>query len=271
MILMCQTLRINIIMYIKCLPALSDNYIFVVQNFKDKTSVVIDPANYRVVLDYLKKSRTRLVAILNTHHHQDHIGANKKLIEQFPYVPIYGSEQDKGRIPGQNHYLREGDQFNFANKNAEIFFIPGHTNGHIAYYFPPNSHQETGELFCGDTLFAGGCGRLFEGTAEQMYNSLIKLRTLPNKTRIWCSHEYTVNNLKFALTIEKDNHNLLLRYDKVINLRKNNQATIPSFLQEEKETNPFLRCDYPSLRKIFKTNNPIEIFKKIRQLKDNFS
>ena len=187
---MCQTLRINIIMYIKCLPALSDNYIFLLHNFKDRTAIVVDPADYDVIISYLEKSRTKLVAILNTHHHPDHVGANRNLIKKFPDVPIYGGEYDKGRIPGQNYYLREGDQLKFVSINAEIFFIPGHTNGHIAYYFPPSPYHRTGELFCGDTLFAGGCGRLFEGTAETMYKSLIKLRDLPDETRVWCSHEY---------------------------------------------------------------------------------
>ena len=258
-------------MYVRFLPALSDNYIFLLHNFKNKTAVVVDPPEYDVIINCLNKLGIRLTAILNTHHHQDHIGANKKLIEHFPHISVYGSEQDKGRIPGQNHYLKEGDQFNFAGKNAEIFFIPGHTNGHIAYYFPPSSNQKIGELFCGDTLFASGCGRLFEGTASQMYKSLMKLRNLPDTTRVWCSHEYTLNNLKFALTIEKNNHNLLLRYNKAISTRKNNKATIPSFLKEEKETNPFLRCDSQSLQEIMGINDPVKVFQKIRELKDNFN
>ncbi|MEL4895989.1 hydroxyacylglutathione hydrolase [Crocosphaera sp. Alani8] len=257
-------------MEIKRLPALSDNYIFLLHDTNNKTAAVVDPAEAKPVLNCLDQLGAKLVAIFNTHHHADHVGANKKLMEKFPDVCIYGGKEDQGRIPGQKVFLEEGDTIKFAEKIGKVYFVPGHTRGHIAYYFPPNNSEEKGDLFCGDTIFAGGCGRLFEGTPAQMVQSLTKLRNLPDNTRVWCAHEYTLSNLEFAVTLEQDNNDLQTRYQEVIKARQNEQATVPSLLGEEKKTNPFLRWDQPTLQTLVGMNDPARVFGKIRGMKDNF-
>ena len=257
-------------MEIKRLPALSDNYIFLLHDPHNNTAAVVDPAEAKPVLKCLDELGAKLVAILNTHHHADHVGANKKLMKKFPDVCIYGGKEDQGRIPGQQVFLEEGDTVKFAEKMAKVYFVPGHTRGHIAYYFPPHDSEGKGDLFCGDTIFAGGGGRLFEGTPAQMVNSLTKLRNLPDNTRVWCAHEYTLSNLKFAVTVEQDNNELQNRYQAIIKARKNQQATVPSLLGEEKKTNPFLRWDQPALQSLTGMNDPARVFGKIRGMKDNF-
>ena len=252
------------------LPVLSDNYIFLLHDPQSKKAAVVDPAVSGPVINCLARIGAELVAIFNTHHHFDHVGGNQELMDKFPNLCVYGGKQDRGRIPGQQVFLEEGDRVEFAGKVAEIFFVPGHTRAHIAYYFPPNSSEETGDLFCGDTLFAGGCGRLFEGTPSQMVQSLTKLRNLPDNTRVWCAHEYTLNNLKFALTVDPNNSDLHNRYDQVTKARQNKQATVPSLLAEEKQTNPFLRWDQPTLQTTAGITDPVRVFSKIRGMKDNF-
>lgn len=158
----------------------------------------------------------------------------------------------------------------FAGRSATVLFVPGHTRGHIAYYFPPEQPAEPGELFCGDTLFAGGCGRLFEGTPAQMVESLTKLRSLPDQTRVWCAHEYTLNNLKFAVTVEPENQALQRRFQEVQQQRQAQEATVPSLLGLEKATNPFLRWDQPAIQQAAGTREPARVFGKIRGKKDLF-
>ncbi|MEC4853796.1 MAG: hydroxyacylglutathione hydrolase, partial [Jaaginema sp. PMC 1079.18] len=216
------------------LPALTSNYIFLLHDPQTHTAVVVDPATAQPVLTALNRLKAQLIAIFNTHHHSDHIGGNRELLRHFPEAIVYGGSEDRGRIPGQQKYLRGGDRVQFAGRIADIFFVPGHTRGHIAYYFPPNQPGQPGELFCGDTIFAGGCGRLFEGTPTQMVTSLTKLRTLPDNTRIWCAHEYTLKNLQFALTVDSKNSDLQQRYQQVQNARQHNKATIPTLLSRER-------------------------------------
>ncbi|NJO95732.1 MAG: hydroxyacylglutathione hydrolase [Hyellaceae cyanobacterium CSU_1_1] len=257
-------------MEIKRIPVLSDNYIFVLWDPQQKIAAVVDPAVAKPVIEYLQSIDAQLVAIFNTHHHGDHVGGNKQLVKQFPDLCVYGGVEDRGRIPQQQVYLEEGDIVKFADRIAQVFFVPGHTRAHIAYYFPPIGADETGELFCGDTIFAGGCGRLFEGTPAQMLNSLAKLRQLPDQTRVWCAHEYTLSNLKFALTVDPDNRDLETRYQKVQQARSQGLATIPSLLGEEKQTNPFLRWDTPAIQATAKINEPVRVFGRIRGMKDQF-
>ncbi|MDY6940062.1 MAG: hydroxyacylglutathione hydrolase [Cyanobacteriota bacterium] len=252
------------------LPALSDNYIFMLYDAQQHQAAVVDPAEAAPVLHKLHQLDAQLVAIFNTHHHGDHIGGNQKLLEHFPQLTIYGGERDRGRIPGQQVFLQEGDRVEFARRQGQVFFIPGHTRAHIAYYFPPETPTEAGELFCGDTLFAGGCGRLFEGTPAQMVESLGKLRQLPDNTRVWCAHEYTLNNLKFALTVDSGNLNLQQRFDRVQAQRRQDEATVPSLLGIEKQTNPFLRWDEPSLQAAMGTQEPTRTFARLRGKKDVF-
>ncbi|MGB3240039.1 MAG: hydroxyacylglutathione hydrolase [Geitlerinemataceae cyanobacterium] len=252
------------------IPCLCDNYIFLLHDPQTHQAAAIDPAQAQPVLQQLQTLDAELVAIFNTHHHSDHVGGNKVLLQHFPQAIVYGGAEDRGRIPGQQVFLQDGDRVTFARRTAEVFFVPGHTRAHIAYYFPPIAPEETGELFCGDTLFAGGCGRLFEGTPTQMVSSLSKLRSLPDNTRVWCAHEYTLNNLKFALTVDGTNSALGQRFQSVKDARSRSQPTIPSNLGEEKQTNPFLRWDDPHLQATMGSSDPIQTFSRLRGRKDLF-
>lgn len=257
-------------MQIYRLNALSDNYIFLLHDAAAQTAAVVDPAEAQPVLRQLADLGAELVAILNTHHHSDHVGGNRQLLQRFPKATVYGSAVDCDRIPGQQMFLRAGDTVSFAGRTAQVLFVPGHTRGHIAYYFPPLAPETTGDLFCGDTLFAGGCGRLFEGTPAQMLESLSKLRALPDQTRVWCAHEYTLKNLKFALTVDRENPALQTRYQQVQTARQRQAATVPSLLGLEKQTNPFLRWDQPALQRAADSRDPVQTFAHIRRLKDRF-
>lgn len=251
------------------LQALSDNYIFLLFDPKQNIAAVVDPAEAAPVLKQLAELKADLVTIFNTHHHQDHVGGNQYLIQKFPEVTVYAGAEDRGRIPGQQVFLVEGSTVGFADKIGEVIFVPGHTRAHIAYYFPPEP-GDRGDLFCGDTLFAGGCGRLFEGTPTQMVDSLSKLRSLPDETRVWCAHEYTLKNLQFALTVDTENADLQKRYDEVKASRSRLEATVPSLLGVEKRTNPFLRWEQPALQSSVKSSDPVQTFARLRSLKDKF-
>ncbi|MEM6752856.1 MAG: hydroxyacylglutathione hydrolase [Cyanobacteria bacterium P01_C01_bin.38] len=252
------------------LPVLSDNYIFLLYDDKQNIAAVVDPAQAKPVLNKLQELKAELIAIFNTHHHYDHVGGNQELIQKFSQVTVYGGSSDKGRIPGQKVFLEDGDRVSFTNRTGEVLFVPGHTRAHIAYYFPPENYGDSGELFCGDTLFAGGCGRLFEGTPAQMVNSLSKIRALPDNTRVWCAHEYTLNNLKFAITVDSENPELQKRFEQVKAHRSQNEATVPSLLKVEKHTNPFLRWEQPALQSATKSSESVETFGRLRGMKDNF-
>ncbi|QHU99018.1 hydroxyacylglutathione hydrolase [Synechocystis sp. CACIAM 05] len=252
------------------LPALADNYIFLLHDRQRNRAAVVDPAEAKPVLDCLETLGADLVTIYNTHHHGDHVGANRELLAKYPNLEVYGGVEDRGRIPGQTVFLRDGDRLSFADREATVYFVPGHTRGHIAYYFAPGSGETIGDLFCGDTIFAGGCGRLFEGTPAQMVQSIDKLRQLPDQTRLWCAHEYTLGNLKFALTVDPDNGDLQERFQTVQGDRQRGQATIPSWLGTEKRTNPFLRWDNPAIQARVGMAEPARVFGKLRGMKDNF-
>ncbi|MGB3404169.1 MAG: hydroxyacylglutathione hydrolase [Microcoleaceae cyanobacterium] len=257
-------------MQVERLPVLSDNYIFLLHDPQRRIAAVVDPAVAEPVLQRLQAYKADLVAIFNTHHHSDHVGGNTQLRRHYPNAVVYGGEIDVGRIPGQQVFLKQGDRVEFSDRQGDVFFVPGHTRAHIAYYFPPQTSEDTGELFCGDTLFAGGCGRLFEGTPQQMVESLTQLRNLPDNTRIWCAHEYTLKNLKFALTVDPNNTALKERFNQVEIARRQNQATVPSILSLEKLTNPFLRWDKPALQSTVNSQNPIQTFARLRGRKDQF-
>ncbi|HEY9748130.1 MAG TPA: hydroxyacylglutathione hydrolase [Allocoleopsis sp.] len=257
-------------MQIYRLPALSDNYIFVLHVPEQAIAAVVDPAEARPVLQCLAQLNAELIAIFNTHHHGDHVGGNTELLRRFPQLTVYGGEGDRGRIPGQQKFLQAGDRVALGDREAEVLFVPGHTRAHIAYYFPPTHSKETGELFCGDTLFAGGCGRLFEGTPAQMVQSLSQLRALPESTRVWCAHEYTLKNLQFALSVESSNLDLQSRLAEVQAMRQRSEATIPSNIGLEKRTNPFLRWDVPTVQQAVQTVDAVQTLARLRQLKDHF-
>lgn len=257
-------------MQIYRLPARKDNYIFLLHDAVKNTAAVVDPAEAEPVLQLLAQLGSKLTAILNTHHHNDHVGANQQLIEKFPELVVYGGAEDRGRIPGQQVFLQDGDRLTVANRVAEVLFVPGHTKAHIAYFFAPQAPNESPNLFCGDTLFSGGCGRLFEGTPTQMVASLSKIRALPDSTQVWCAHEYTLKNLEFNLTVDNDNHDLQQRYAEVKAARNRGEATIPAILGIEKRTNPFLRWDQPNLQAAVKSNDAIQTFARLRGMKDQF-
>jgi len=261
-------------MIVHQIPCLNDNYVYLLTHEKTNQCIAIDPPEAQIVLDFTQKYSFQLEALWITHHHWDHIGANSDLKKLIPELKIFGYEEDAHRIPEITHLLKDKDSvfaFEFTNEFT-VMHVPGHTSGHIAFYC---EHLKT--LFCGDTLFAGGCGRLFEGTAEQMYHSLIKkIALLPPDTLIYCAHEYTEKNLEFALTIDPQNRFLIERIRKVKELRNKNKPTVPSLLKEELLTNPFLRVHTDELLNSLKvktqinTADPIEVFKNIRLLKDAF-
>ncbi len=245
------------------LSALQDNYIFLLHDRQAGTAAVVDPAEPEPVLAKLQELGARLTAILNTHHHWDHVGANQVLRNHFPDIEVYGSRVDQGRIPQQSVFLEGGDRLQIGTVPFEVLFVPGHTRGHIAYYTP-------GHLFCGDTLFGGGCGRLFEGTPQQMLASLMQLAQLPEDTCVWCAHEYTQKNLAFALTVDGENPVLQERYAQVCRDRAQGKSTIPSTIGLEKATNPFLRCDEPALQAAVKASTPLQTFTRLRGKRDQF-
>lgn len=245
--------------------AFKDNYVWTLR--KGKYAAVVDPGDARPVLDYLSREKLELSAILATHHHADHVGGIAEL-RRHRDVPVYGPRKEP--IPTLTHPVSEGDTVTLPELGVSfsVLDIPGHTRAHIAYY-------GAGALFCGDTLFACGCGRLFEGTAEQMYASLEKLRALPDATRVYCGHEYTLANIGFARTVEPANESLASREQQARRLREAGKPTLPSTLGEEKATNPFLRCAEPavveSANKYLgaRVADPVRVFAAIRDWKNN--
>lgn len=248
------------------LPVLNDNYIYLVHEPGSRVTAAVDPACAEPVLDTLARNGWELDYIFNTHHHWDHVGGNLAL-KQATGCKIAASRYDRERIPGCDIALDDGNSVSLGNVEARIISTPGHTLGHIAYYF-----AEDNALFCGDTLFAMGCGRLFEGTAEQMQQSLNKLRALPMHCRVYCAHEYTQANGRFALTVEPENAALQQRMADVDRLRAAGRPTVPSMLAEELATNPFLRWDSAELQKNIHRQNetPAAVFAEVRRRKDRF-
>ncbi|WP_349431412.1 hydroxyacylglutathione hydrolase [Methylomarinum sp. Ch1-1] len=248
------------------LPVLTDNYIYLLHEPVSGETAVVDPALAEPVRQALTEKGWRLNYIFNTHHHWDHVNGNLEL-KKDTSCQIIASAYDKERIPGVDRTVEHGDRLTLGNETIEIIATPGHTNGHISYFCPDSQ-----ALFCGDTMFSMGCGRLFEGTAEQLWNSLQLFKALPESTRIYCAHEYTKANGNFALTIEADNPALQRRLAEVTELVAENKPTIPSTLAQELATNPFLREQCTAVQQAVGMLNqtPSSVFAKIRQLKDNF-
>lgn len=248
------------------IPVLSDNYVYLAHDPATGATGVVDPAVHEPVLAELHKRGWRLSHILNTHHHPDHVGGNLALKEATGCM-IAGPQADADRIPGIDAQLADGETWNLGNEAATIFDVPGHTKGHIAFWFAGSK-----ALFCGDTLFALGCGRLFEGTPAQMWKSLSRLAALPDDTRIYCAHEYTESNARFAVTIEPGNAALNARHDSIRAARAKGQPTVPSLLGEEKATNPFLRPMSANLRATLgmMAADDVAVFAETRKRKDTF-
>jgi hydroxyacylglutathione hydrolase len=251
---------------IRQLSVLNDNYVYLVHDPLSGETVAVDPAVAQPVLDVLDKNKWKLTAILNTHHHGDHVGGNLDL-KQKTGCTVIAALSDQPRIPGFDHGVVDGDELALGQHKIKVISTPGHTSGHVVYHF-----TEDHALFCGDTLFVMGCGRLFEGTAEQMWDSLQKLKVLPAATRIYCAHEYTQANGRFALTVEPGNLQLQQKMTVINQLREKQLPTVPTTLEQELATNPFFREDSVMLQETLGMTNskPVEIFAKIRRLKDNF-
>ncbi|MBT4698844.1 MAG: hydroxyacylglutathione hydrolase [Alphaproteobacteria bacterium] len=253
-------------MDIHIIPCLKDNYAYIVENKKTKSACVIDPSEAAPIISFLNTNKVNLKYILNTHHHEDHIGGNLELKKKFN-SQILGFEKDKNRIPGIDILLKNKEIWNFEGSDVLVEHVPGHTSGHIFYYF---KNEES--VFTGDTLFSFGCGRLFEGSYLEMINSLKKIKSLPHKTKVFCGHEYTINNLKFCMEIDKNNSELKEKYTQINNSIKNKLPSVPCNLSDEIKLNVFLKFDDLKFKKRigFEDLNEVDFFKKIRDLKDNF-
>ncbi len=248
------------------IPVLSDNYVYLVHEPETEATAVVDPAVSEPVLAALEEKGWRLTHILNTHHHGDHVGGNLE-IKARTGCTVVGPRADRDRIPGIDVEVGDGETYALGNAMARVFDVPGHTRGHIAYWF-----EESAALFCGDTMFAMGCGRLFEGTPQQMWRSLSRLMELPAETRIYCAHEYTEANGRFALSVEPANSDLIQRMKEVERLRREGRPTVPSTLEEELRTNPFLRPDSTELQRTLGLEGAdlVTVFAETRRRKDEF-
>ena len=252
-------------MIIEIIPCLSDNYSYLIYEKKSNTISIVDPAEFEACDKVINKYK-KLDFILNTHHHADHVGANLELKKKYN-SKILGSNSDKDRIPGIDMLLKENQKQKIGNLEFEVIYVPGHTKGHIAFFF-----NKEKVAFTGDTLFSLGCGRIFEGTHEEMLNSLNKIKNLPPDTKIYCGHEYTKSNLNFCLAYDPNNTFLKEREIDVLKKLKSNRPTIPSTLDQEIKTNIFLRCNDPEIKSTLGLNDSseVEVFSKLRDLKDTF-
>ncbi len=247
-------------------PALSDNYVYLAHDADSGATAVVDPAEAPPVIAALEARGWNLTHILNTHHHGDHIGGNKELVARYGPV-LVGPRAETARIPGMDITVGEGDRVDVAGHEGVVYETPGHTSGHIAFWF-----ADSDALFCGDTLFALGCGRVFEGTMAQMWDSMAKLRGLPGTARIYCGHEYTLSNARFALSVDPDNARLQARARAFEETRARGEPTIPAVLADERDTNPFLRADDPGFAAVLGMPgaDPVAVFAETRGRKDRF-
>ncbi|WP_086873130.1 hydroxyacylglutathione hydrolase [Kosakonia pseudosacchari] len=251
-------------MNLNSIPAFQDNYIWVLNN-DDGRCLIVDPGEAAPVLRAVEENQWQPEAVLLTHHHNDHVGGVNTLRQHFPDIVVYGPEETQDK--GTTQIVKEGDVISVLGHDFSVFATPGHTLGHICFFSSPY-------LFCGDTLFSGGCGRLFEGTASQMYQSFCKINALPDDTVICCAHEYTLGNMKFAISILPQDPALNEYYRKVNELRAKNQKTLPVILKNERRINLFLRTEDADLINIInqetKLQHPEERFAWLRSKKDNF-
>ncbi|TDI58100.1 MAG: hydroxyacylglutathione hydrolase [Alphaproteobacteria bacterium] len=248
------------------IPVLSDNYVYLAHDAASGQTAVVDPATTDEVFAALSDKGWNLTHILNTHHHMDHVGGNL-VLKEATNCTIVGPRADAGRIPGIDIEVGDGDTYTLGSSTAKVFDVAGHTRGHIAYWF-----GDSDALFCGDTLFALGCGRLFEGTPDQMWDSLSKFKNLPGETKVYCAHEYTQANAAFAITVEPNNQALIDRKAWIDAARAEGKSTVPSTLAEEFATNPFMRPDSIDLQRTLGLEGAdlVTVFAETRKRKDNF-
>jgi len=240
------------------IPILQDNYCFLVENTDDHSCLILDPGESKGVIEAVKNLHLTPVAIWNTHHHADHIDGNDGILKEFGKLPVVGSVGDRERIPQLTQYVRGGDTLEFGGETVHVLDVPGHTLGHIAFVFP-------GHIFLGDLLFGYSCGAVFEGTMEQMYNSAAQLLKYPDDTLIYCGHEYTLNNVKWAQHVDPENPDVQQRV-----ALETTPPTVPLQLGVEKRTNHFLRCDDPKIQAFTGKTEPAEVFGALRTHKNNF-
>jgi len=253
-------------MKIEIIPCLNDNYSYLIHDEISNTVAIVDPSEFIPCDTIISKNYKKLDFILNTHHHYDHVGGNEELKKKYN-SKVLGFENDKNRIPQIDTVLKDNQEFKIGTLNFTTIFIPGHTRGHVAFYF-----KKERVVFSGDTLFSLGCGRVFEGTYKQMFQSLNKLKNLPGETKIYCGHEYTFKNLEFCLKFNPNNDFLKKKKDDIKLSLKNKKPTIPSTIADEIKANIFFRVNDPDIKKAINLENSpdIEIFTKLRDLKDNF-
>ncbi|WP_437504662.1 hydroxyacylglutathione hydrolase [Sorangium sp. So ce1099] len=244
-------------------PCLSDNYAYLVAADGRREAIVIDPSEAPPVIAALEREKLSLVAIVNTHHHHDHVGGNEALRQRHGDLPVYAHSSDVGRVPAQTEHVEEGNPFRVAGLELRPLHVPGHTLGAVSYCVED-------AVFTGDTLFIAGCGRMFEGTPEVMHASLAKLAALPVHTRVFCGHEYTVNNLRFAETVEPENEAVRKKLVAAREARERGEPTVGSTVGEELATNPFLRCAEPSVQSRFPGATLPDVFAAVRRAKDNY-
>lgn len=253
-------------MKVQILPALQDNYMYLIIDEKSKDAAIVDPVDPEAVASAVKENNVNLTKILTTHHHWDHAGGNEKMVKKFENLEVYGGDD---RVGALNCKVKHNDKFNIGSLNVLCLATPCHTSGHICYYV--TGEEDTPAVFTGDTLFAGGCGRFFEGTADQMYKALIEtLGKLPNETKVYCGHEYTGNNLKFGIHVEPNNEDILQKMKWVCSQREKNMPTVPSTIENEKLTNPFMRVHEQSIMEHTNEKDPIKTMAYLRREKDNF-
>jgi hydroxyacylglutathione hydrolase len=252
---------------VELIPAFQDNYIYLLRVPGSNVVGIVDAGDAAPAITELDRQGLTLTHIFNTHHHPDHVGGNAALKARFPEAKLIGPASEAARIPGMDQTVVDGEKVAFGPLLFKVIEVPGHTRGHIAFWT-----EQGAAVFCGDTLFAMGCGRMFEGNAAQMWNSLGKLKWLPSVTRVYCGHEYTQTNARFALTVDPDNAALVSRADEVAQLRAAGKPTIPSTIGLENETNPFLRADEPAIARAvgLAGADPVQVFAEIRLRKDNF-
>jgi hydroxyacylglutathione hydrolase len=259
-------------MRIEPIPCLSDNYAYLVIDEEANVAALVDASESAPVLAAIERSGVPLVAILSTHHHHDHVGGNEEVLARHPKAEVFGHRSDQGRIPGLSHPLDDGDRFVLGGIACQALHVPGHTLGAVTYVLRQGDAAPW--AFTGDTLFLGGCGRLFEGTPAQMHRSLNSvLASLPDETQIGCGHEYTAANLRFARHVEPNNAVIAARVDEVASLRARNVPTVPGTVARERETNPFLRVNVPEVRAhvgLGPDADPADVLARLREEKNAF-
>ncbi|XP_063846291.1 hydroxyacylglutathione hydrolase, mitochondrial-like isoform X2 [Scylla paramamosain] len=256
-------------MKIQVLPALSDNYMYLLMDEKSKEAAIVDPVEPKTVLEAVKAAGVSLTTVLTTHHHWDHAGGNKELVSTYdkPLKVVGGDE----RVEGLTQLVGHGDTLNIGSLKVECLFTPCHTKGHICYNVTSDDPEHNPAVFTGDTLFIGGCGKFFEGDGTQMYRALIEvLGALPDHTFVYCGHEYAIQNLKFGLHVEPNNTAIQEKIAWVKKRREENLPSVPSSIGEEKQINPFMRVGEASVQEHVKTSDPVETMTAVRAEKDNW-